>query len=912
MRFENDYIRIIIEKKQLTIEQKETLSLRRKKRRPKMIVAALLICAIVGGSIYGHSYMLRGDSVQTVSDGTESGQPANVSVGEDTGDAQTTESAGAELNGIETGSDSDEGLAGIDTKEASEESEERISGEEILDTGEYVASTKLAAGLQEKYAEKNLYNYTYAAPIEDVGRAEPITFQLGYDVDDLQIEKWTEVFALYQDPELTYRMGVKYDFDPETGTFIMEPSDGNVPGQISLSGLSVKTVEKYPHNETYLHGRGAGQSWGNLGTAYLASYRDKETGELLEQPEVSIVTFEAEIEETPRLTYSVTYDGRVEFSWNEVEGAAEYFLCRVNKSEEKGYNNGSMFVIDTTESTSWVTEYPEYHGFSVNSDFCTFSISEDEWKDEWSYENNLERYGEPGLVYPREWGGDVVDIGICVVAVNEKGTSMVSNIYDVSEIAPKIPYSIAYNTERENGFASDYENVEDLPSYEYVTMCDGYTSTKQIDYQTEKAYVQDKLYIMIDKETAEYVESQTMSCLCIPYRIEGTSFIDEFTIVGPEEKGYHAEDFEKDIAYLEDKEKKMGFKSGDMSLETSLKFGELEEAVALRELRQVETTVFANSALSEYLAINMLAGNKVIDLSEFPEARDTSLVDDAFLEAYYQNPLILGIKGYKISKNGKAVRVVYEESEEDQAKKQKAIKRAVSKVIDEIISEDMTEQEKELAINQYLCDTIVYDEEALANAEENDFMYIDERFNDSFTAYGALIDGKCVCAGYAAAFRLLAEEAGLETIVVTGFLDGNLAHAWNKVKIDDEWQIVDVTNNDNEYFFNALLNLPSDVGDDILVEDEDYMMDVLIPTYTGETDEHEYYHITDNYFPSHEVAEILAEQLAEDGEATLRTDYELNDNEFYEITDAIYEIMGDEIELYGYYWLGVIYLSTEM
>ena len=58
------------------------------------------------------------------------------------------------------------------------------------------------------------------------------------------------------------------------------------------------------------------------------------------------------------------------------------------------------------------------------------------------------------------------------------------------------------------------------------------------------------------------------------------------------------------------------------------------------------------------------------------------------------------------------------------------------------------------------------------------------------------------------------------------------------------------------------------------------------------------------------MAEVLAKQLAEDGSAVLRTDYELNDSEFYEITDALYELMGDETQLYGHYWLGVIYLET--
>ena len=64
--------------------------------------------------------------------------------------------------------------------------------------------------------------------------------------------------------------------------------------------------------------------------------------------------------------------------------------------------------------------------------------------------------------------------------------------------------------------------------------------------------------------------------------------------------------------------------------------------------------------------------------------------------------------------------------------------------------------------------------------------------------------------------KLLAEEAGLECIVVTGYLDGELPHAWNKVKIDGEWQIVDSTNNDNEADLNALLNLSDTAADKVL------------------------------------------------------------------------------------------------
>lgn len=892
MKFENDFFEVVIERKELSEEQKLEHRKRFKKRLPFVIVAAVLILAISIVAVLPHFRAGEGAAQETaVNDKNTSG--------EENGSGKNNKDFVAA-----SGNDkSEEGL----TADGGAEAKEEYGSVD----GEYMDASKLASGLQEKYASETLYDYTYGEPIEDVERAEPITFELGYQVSDLNIEKWTEIFALYQDPELTYPMGVRYSFDEETGVLTMLPSETQVPCEISLLGLDVGTVQKYPHNAYHFFDKGAGSSWGNIGTAYLASYRDKETGELLEQPEVSIVTFTAELEDTPMLTYSITEDGRVQFQWNEVDGAKEYFLCEVDKREDYGYNN-SLQVVSITEDTTWTMAYPEYGASLINHDFRLFEICEDDWKDEENYEEYLAEYGEPNVPYLRDTYG-TIETGFCVIAVNETGTSMVSNFCEKSELSSKLPYGYADFTRRENGFigfARNYETVESLPSYDYITMCDGYTATKLIDYDTENAYLEEKRFMLMDEETGEVTGGETITCLCIPYRVDGTCFMDEVTIAGVEEAGYIEADFKDDIAYLADREDKLAHKSGGSMFETSPRFAEMR-VPDIQEVRKVDTPIFASSAMSEYIATNLLGGVEVIDLSEFPESRDINMVADAFLEAYYQNPLILGIEGYRISKNGNKVRVAYEESLESQASKQEAITKKVSEVVAEIITEDMTEQDKVLAINEYLCDTIVYDDAALENAEANEFMTVDEMFYDSFNAYGALINGKCVCAGYAAAFRLLAQEAGLEAIVVTGFLDGTLAHAWNKVKIDDEWYVVDTTNNDNEFFYNALLNLPESVSDGVLVEDEDYMMDVKIPMYTGDSEENEYYHITDNYFPVQEVAEILSKELTENGSVTLRTDYELNDNDFYEITDAVFDIMGDDIELYGYYWLGVIYLTLE-
>ncbi len=57
--------------------------------------------------------------------------------------------------------------------------------------------------------------------------------------------------------------------------------------------------------------------------------------------------------------------------------------------------------------------------------------------------------------------------------------------------------------------------------------------------------------------------------------------------------------------------------------------------------------------------------------------------------------------------------------------------------------------------------------------------------------YGALVDGRAHCEGYAKAFSYLCGRAGIENAVVTGRTTTD--HMWNMVKIEGNWYHVDVT-----------------------------------------------------------------------------------------------------------------------
>ncbi|MDR0846595.1 MAG: hypothetical protein LBN08_03700 [Lactobacillales bacterium] len=64
------------------------------------------------------------------------------------------------------------------------------------------------------------------------------------------------------------------------------------------------------------------------------------------------------------------------------------------------------------------------------------------------------------------------------------------------------------------------------------------------------------------------------------------------------------------------------------------------------------------------------------------------------------------------------------------------------------------------------------------------------------TAYGALVNHKAVCDGYAAAFVLLAEKCGVEAMVVDGtatYKGVSGWSAWNVVKVDDKYYNLDNT-----------------------------------------------------------------------------------------------------------------------
>ena len=93
-------------------------------------------------------------------------------------------------------------------------------------------------------------------------------------------------------------------------------------------------------------------------------------------------------------------------------------------------------------------------------------------------------------------------------------------------------------------------------------------------------------------------------------------------------------------------------------------------------------------------------------------------------------------------------------------------------------------------IYRWITDRVAYDADSFLNKTRGDN-----------TPEGVLTSRKCVCEGYSRLFDALAKRAGLEEVRVTGVAkgagtpddQGPVGHAWNAVKLDGQWRLVDST-----------------------------------------------------------------------------------------------------------------------
>ena len=753
-----------------------------------------------------------------------------------------------------------------------------------------ISISELAADLREEFADR------------DRGINQPPMWNLPKDhvfTLDLEFELTSgvgtdEMFAVYTDFALTDQIWANTrviwnDTDPDIpeGHSRIELSPGFSPaGSVSGSFFDLNTFEQLelPGGDGWrLHGTDENNTWGYFKHYYLVQRIDPRTGHDLPQPLITIFTLDTQLE-APHSEFFITEDGHGGFRWNEVEGA-DYYLIIHFEAEMTGHT--IMNPIDKVTGTYWI--HPEHEG----------------------------DYGGTRMNWGFRQGWGEVNDNFSVIAVNNETHSAVGTIHDGEAIGAILPFSwdwAVYGLEAgglEMGQLPDGKlefflpNLGLLTTHMSIEMINGSTVQRSVIYDFDNAELSDIKYRMITFESDYNVH--------IPFRLDGVA------LTGVMVADVNPETYRSELAVIRRQIEEAASRGGGSTAVTlTSQTGDaqddelpVEEDTSREIMFFPNDTIYANSALSAFLARNMLVANSIVDLTHFPESADWEYLGDAFFEAIYQNPLIMHVIGARQIPGKNAIFIEYKEARDTILVQQEAIRQVIPGIVSDIIDDNMTDLEKSVAINRFLVDWAEYDWVALDNAELHDFITVDAEFNDSFTAYGILVNRVGVCSGYAAAYTLLAYEAGLQSIVVTGHLEGTLPHAWNRVNIEGQWQTVDVTNNANDLLPNVFLHLPDDVAGSVLVEDRLFVLDDFLQYYISTDGSSEYYYVNDRMFQLHQVSDMvneLAGEIEANGSVTLRTEHTLNDLEFAAIAEMVMQRL-DINEIYAVHWLGVIWMA---
>lgn len=704
------------------------------------------------------------------------------------------------------------------------------------------------------------------------GRSESIVLDAGMDFQALQIEYFDDAVELYQDAYLQHKIYCKYDWNEEKKTLTLTPPTYPLLN-VSTVFASTELLREVEHSDYYLFDKGENQDWGNIGTMYLVCWRDLQTGEQLETPEITEITIKGELDTPKNFRFEVSEYGNGTLSWEPVEGARKYLIVQaVHMLDEElsGLYESCDIIAETTETT-WQAE------------------TVDEYMNQ---ELNMVHFDESDCEYY-----------IGVIAVCEEGTSMVSTLISKKEMAKRLPYAKSEIEEEEYSFVRFAESMDVAPRYQWIQLCDGTMVQRLIVYDMKEA----KLVNITDWE------DEPREMISLPYAIDGTDFWGMIYI-----KEFDRDSYQEKLKVLEERQNILKSKMQGMlkNVEITVKPEEESDEDSANDGNHSEqedstnsidfdnsllTKPVATNDISRYLAKCLLKGQETITIPNEIGTICKETFEDSFYEAYYQNPLIPAVREVAISKSGKSATVIYEEEQTVWVQKQHETIKQVEFVADEMVEDTMSDVDKVLAINAYLCDNVAYDE-ALGD--------LSGEYSDSLTPYGALVQKKGVCLAYAGAFQLLAKSMGLESIVVTGTLNGNEKHAWNKVKIDNQWVVVDVTSNDNDEMGNVLLNVSDEVAGYMLKEDTSYLCEESLKNFVAETEEYEYYHLAGEHYEKEAIAEAFVKELSLGSKVILRTDVTLTNEEFQRIVREVMDGM-EQQQLQGYYRLGVISLERK-
>lgn len=189
----------------------------------------------------------------------------------------------------------------------------------------------------------------------------------------------------------------------------------------------------------------------------------------------------------------------------------------------------------------------------------------------------------------------------------------------------------------------------------------------------------------------------------------------------------------------------------------------------------------ANAMTSEQKAAENEIIASVVNHEDTIDVSDYNLTANELVEIqheiYYQHPEAFAVDSFRYTtKNGMASKCKpnYTMSKTAAVKGQKKMEKAAKKC-----KVKGSKAKKVKKIHNWIIKRTKYNSKA-SNTQ---------RYN----AYGALVNKQAVCMGYAMAFKMIANNNGIDCQVV---MNNDGTHAWNIVKIGKAWYNVDATHDD--------------------------------------------------------------------------------------------------------------------
>lgn len=278
--------------------------------------------------------------------------------------------------------------------------------------------------------------------------------------------------------------------------------------------------------------------------------------------------------------------------------------------------------------------------------------------------------------------------------------------------------------------------------------------------------------------------------------------------------------------------------------------------------------------------------NSVLD---YPYDVSTYKIDKTIEDIENENPDIFWLDGYSIttyghSKYGCEIEfMILDDLSPEQCRQ---MRQELNSTADSIISQippDSDDYEKILFVHDYIVDHCEYDHDG-ADSDDNGIWG---------TAYGCLVNGSAICQGYSEAFLLLMNRLGIEAGICSGKTfdtdEGSGGHAWNYVKIDDEYYWLDVTWDDPTTNSEPMLS-----HDYFLIND-----DILSKTRTIDSDQDfipECTSLDNNYFVRNNAymteydLDLIRQAFETQGTSSQRYELMFADTETYQYAvDMLFE-----------------------